>query len=100
TGTVLPAEPGPAGATGPAVAVTGDSPLADRLVDDIATVCSPFAPLQHYLAAVRRPSSTTVILAFDHCYVDAYSLAVIASDLVDDLSGTKVTQPVSFLDIR
>lgn len=101
-GVVVPDGPGPEGTTDPGTTDpgTGDSPLADRLVDDIATVCSPFAPLQHYLAAVQRPSSTTVILAFDHCYVDAYSLAVIASELVDDLSGTKVAQPMSFLDIR
>ncbi|MEE4022476.1 condensation protein [Gordonia sp. PKS22-38] len=79
---------------------TSPHTLTATCLTQIAAACTPFAPLGHYLAAVRRPMSTTVVLAFDHCFVDAYSLAVIASDLVDDLDGAAVDRPGSFLDIR
>lgn len=74
--------------------------LTAVILDGISATCSPTAPLRHYLAAVRRPSSTTVICAFDHCYVDAFSLAVIASDLAGGDADPSVATPVSFLDIR
>ncbi|AZG44842.1 condensation protein [Gordonia insulae] len=91
TVTPVPAAPPTGGAAGR---------LAEGLLAEIATACSPFTPLHHFFVAVRRPTSTTLIVAFDHCYVDAYSLAVIAADLADDLAGTPVAQPASYLDIR
>ncbi|MFW0784291.1 condensation protein [Gordonia sp. CPCC 206044] len=79
---------------------TETSPISDHLIDEIAANCSPFTPFGHVIAAVDRPSSTTLICAFDHCFVDAYSLAVIASDLVDDIARVPVPAPASFLAIR
>lgn len=72
----------------------------EHVVTAIARTCSPRASLRHYVAAVRRETSTTVILGFDHCYVDAYSLAVIAADFVDDLCHVDVRPPVSYLRVR
>lgn len=91
SGDEFTAAPGP-------VPTTGN--LTEQIIAGLDETCSPRAPLRHYVAAVRRVSSTTVILGFDHCFVDAYSLAVIAADFVADLHHVDVVAPVSYLEVR
>ncbi|MFE1593345.1 condensation domain-containing protein [Nocardia sp. NPDC058705] len=43
--------------------------------------CAPFAARAYLLAAIDRPHTSTIVCAFDHAYVDAYSIAVIIDDL-------------------
>ncbi|MGU3292216.1 condensation domain-containing protein [Williamsia sp. M5A3_1d] len=64
----------------------------------IADGCSALTPGSHVLAAVQGPSTTTVICAFDHCYVDAHSLAVIAEDVLSAYEGDALRTAGSFLD--
>lgn len=82
---------------GPAVSTL--SPTA-TVFADIASGCSPFEPLAHYITAIRTPSSTTLLCAFDHVYADAYSLAIIASNIVDGLGGRAIADADSYLDLR
>ncbi|MFW0795991.1 condensation protein [Gordonia sp. CPCC 205515] len=80
----------------------GVSTLAptDQVFAEIASGCSPFEPLGHHFAAIRTPSSTTLVCAFDHVYVDAYSLGIIASNIFDGLGGRPIAAADSFLDLR
>ncbi|MFD3745203.1 condensation domain-containing protein [Nocardia sp. NPDC058633] len=43
--------------------------------------CAPFAERAYLLAAIDRPHSSTIVCAFDHAHVDAYSIAIIIEDL-------------------
>lgn len=71
--------------------------FADGLMSQIAGVCNPLRPMPHYLAAVERPDSTTVILAFDHCYVDARALAVLGAETDELLAGRELGKAESGL---
>ncbi len=64
---------------------SGDGGPAPVLGGQIEQACSPLRPLSHYVASIHRARSTTLILGFDHCYVDAYSLAIIAREICADL---------------
>ncbi|MGJ0119134.1 condensation domain-containing protein [Williamsia sp. MIQD14] len=68
--------------------------LSEAIVDG----CSALTPGSHVLAAVEGPTTTTVICAFDHCYVDAHSLAVIAEDVLSGYEGEALRSAGSFLD--
>lgn len=65
----------------------GDDDAAAVMARAIEAGCSPTRPLSHQIASIHRSDTTTIILGFDHCYVDAYSLAIIAREIADDLSG-------------
>ncbi|MGW6621888.1 condensation domain-containing protein [Nocardia sp. NPDC055002] len=43
--------------------------------------CAPFAERAYLLAAIDRPHTSTIVCAFDHAHVDAYSIAIIIEDL-------------------
>ncbi|MEV0766641.1 condensation domain-containing protein [Nocardia salmonicida] len=43
--------------------------------------CAPFAGRAYLLAAIDRPQTSTIVCAFDHAHVDAYSIAIIIEDL-------------------
>ncbi|APE34353.1 hypothetical protein BOX37_10765 [Nocardia mangyaensis] len=43
--------------------------------------CAPFAERAYLLAAIDRPDTATIVCAFDHAHVDAYSIAVVIEDL-------------------
>ncbi|MGV9713495.1 condensation protein [Gordonia sp. NPDC003424] len=83
-------------------AAPGESTLSPsaRVFSEISSGCSPFESVSHYVAAIRTPSSTTVLCAFDHVYVDAYSLAIIASTIVDTFGRRRIGTADSFLDLR
>lgn len=69
--------------------------------DELATAvsgCTALAPASHVLAVVESADVSTVVCAFDHCYVDAHSLAVIAEDLVAAYAGDPLSAAGSFLD--
>ncbi len=69
--------------------------------DELATAvsgCTALAPASHVLAVVESACVSTVVCAFDHCYVDAHSLAVIAEDLVAAYAGDPLSAAGSFLD--
>ncbi|MEO9326816.1 condensation domain-containing protein [Gordonia aurantiaca] len=76
----------------------GAREFATRLADDIGETCDPFQPMPHYLAAVLRPSSTTLICGFDHCYVDARSLAVVANEICELIHGRALPAAPSGLE--
>ncbi|MFC6010651.1 condensation domain-containing protein [Nocardia lasii] len=50
-----------------------------RRHSDIA--CAPFAERSYLLAAIDRPHTATIVCAFDHAHVDAYSIAIVIEDL-------------------
>ncbi|GAA1455699.1 condensation domain-containing protein [Williamsia maris] len=60
--------------------------------------CTALSPASHVLAALEHGDTTTIICAFDHCYVDAHSLAVIAEDLTDAYRGEALRPAGSFLE--
>ncbi|GAA2068933.1 condensation domain-containing protein [Williamsia deligens] len=60
--------------------------------------CSAARPASHVLAALEVGDTVTVVCAFDHCYVDAHSLAVIAEDVVAAYRGDPLVAAGSFLD--
>lgn len=43
--------------------------------------CAPFAERAYLLAAIDRPDTATIVCAFDHAHVDAYSIAIVIEDL-------------------
>lgn len=43
--------------------------------------CASFAERAYLLAAIDRPHTSTIVCAFDHAHVDAYSMAIIIEDL-------------------
>lgn len=65
----------------------------------IEAACDPMEPIGHYFAAVLRPESTTVICAFDHAYVDARSLTVLAGDIVDSVQRKPLGPASSGLEL-
>lgn len=76
--------------------IDADTGMA-ALESAINATCTPFEAFPHFFAAVRHEHSTTVVCAFDHCYVDALSLAIIAEDLLDHFRGIEVPAAGSFL---
>ncbi|KQR97265.1 hypothetical protein ASG12_15020 [Williamsia sp. Leaf354] len=60
--------------------------------------CTALTPGSHVLAAIEGRTTTTVICGFDHCYVDAHSLAVIAEDVLSAYEGQAPRSAGSFLD--
>ena len=60
--------------------------------------CTAMSPASHVLAALEHDDTTTIVCAFDHCYVDAHSLAVIAEDLTGAYRGETLRPAGSFLD--
>ncbi|GAB99059.1 hypothetical protein GONAM_06_01690 [Gordonia namibiensis NBRC 108229] len=64
--------------------------FAVKLIESISATCNPFEPMPHFLAAVTRPGGTTLICAFDHCYVDARSLAVVSTEICELLAGREL----------
>jgi hypothetical protein len=72
--------------------------FASRLTEYIGATCNPFEPMPHFLAAVTRPGGTTLICAFDHCYVDARSLAVVAAEICELVAGRGPAPAESGLD--
>ncbi|OZG26932.1 condensation protein [Williamsia sp. 1138] len=63
----------------------------------IDTTCTPFQPYPHFFATVEHRESTTVVCAFDHCFVDAISVAIVAEDLLHHFRGIAVPAAGSFL---
>ncbi|MEV6655884.1 condensation domain-containing protein [Nocardia fluminea] len=43
--------------------------------------CAPFAERAYLLAAIDRAHTSTIVCAFDHAHVDAYSIAIVIEDL-------------------
>ncbi|MFT4394476.1 condensation protein [Gordonia lacunae] len=76
----------------------GPAAFAAALAERITATCNPFEPLPHFLAAVRRASSTTLICGFDHCYVDARSMALLSSEICELLAGAALAPAESGLD--
>ncbi|MCX2754267.1 MULTISPECIES: condensation protein [unclassified Gordonia (in: high G+C Gram-positive bacteria)] len=76
----------------------GPAGFAADLAGRITATCNPFEPVPHFLAAVRRASSTTVVCGFDHCYVDARSMALLSSEICDLLAGAALAPAESGLD--
>ena len=74
--------------------------FAARLIEHIGATCNPFEPMPHFLAAVIRPGGTTLVCAFDHCYVDARSLAVVSTEICELLAGRGLAPAESGLDAR
>ncbi|MBD0861837.1 condensation protein [Gordonia sp. zg691] len=72
--------------------------FAAKLTADITATCNPFEPMPHYLAAVIRPASTTLVCGFDHCYVDARSLALLSNEICELLGGRGLAPAASGLD--
>ncbi|MFE0747753.1 condensation protein [Gordonia sp. NPDC058843] len=72
--------------------------FASALSARITATCNPFEPMPHFLAAVRRSSSTTVVCGFDHCYVDARSMALLSSEICELLAGAALAPAESGLD--
>lgn len=72
--------------------------LTELVMDRIEASCNPCEPVSHFFAAVSRSQSTTVICAFDHVYVDARSLTVVATDIADVVDGQMMSPPASGLD--
>ncbi|GGF31387.1 condensation domain-containing protein [Williamsia phyllosphaerae] len=76
-----------------------DAAAAKELISStIVEGCTASAPASHVLAALEHADTTTIVCAFDHCYVDAHSLAVIAEDFVDAYHGKDLRPAGSFLD--
>ncbi|MGZ8179312.1 condensation domain-containing protein [Williamsia sp. SKLECPSW1] len=71
--------------------------VRDELASAVAG-CTASTPATHVLAVVEGDDVSTVICAFDHCYVDAHSLAVIAEDVVTAYEGSPLPAAGSFLD--
>lgn len=71
--------------------------IRDELAAAVAG-CSALSPASHVLAVIESTDICTVVCAFDHCYVDAHSLAVIAEDLVTAYAGDPLPAAGSFLD--
>ncbi|WP_238422273.1 condensation protein [Gordonia sp. 'Campus'] len=65
----------------------GPRAFAERLSGSITATCDPFEPMPHFLAAVLRSSTTTLVCGFDHCYVDARSLALLSGEICELLAG-------------
>ncbi|GAC52635.1 condensation domain-containing protein [Gordonia amicalis] len=74
------------------------SAFVSRLAGYIGATCNPFEPMPHFLAAVTRPGGTTLVCAFDHCYVDARSLAVVSTEICELLAGRAPAPAESGLD--
>lgn len=58
-----------------------DAVLRDRLRLALDEACHPFGSPAYLLAAVDREDASTIICGFDHCHVDAYSIAIVIDDL-------------------
>ncbi|MBE7160404.1 MAG: hypothetical protein INR72_04080 [Williamsia herbipolensis] len=71
--------------------------IRDELAEAVAG-CTALSPASHVLAVVEHGDTCTVVCAFDHCYVDAHSLAVVAEDLVAAYGGEALPPAGSFLD--
>lgn len=76
----------------------GPAEFAAALSERITATCDPFQPMPHFLAAVRRASSTTLVCGFDHCYVDARSMALLSSEICELLAGGALAPAESGLD--
>nr|WP_064569487.1 condensation protein [Gordonia sp. LAM0048] len=76
----------------------GPATFAAALAERITATCNPFEPMPHFLAAVRRSSSTTLVCGFDHCYVDARSMALLSSEICELLAGAAPAPAESGLD--
>lgn len=74
-----------------------DAEMTELVLARIAMACNPTKPLSHFFAAVLRPDTTTVICAFDHVYVDARSLTVLAADISDVVAGRQLSSAGSGL---
>ncbi|MGC4935544.1 condensation protein [Gordonia sp. DT30] len=77
---------------------TSATAFTDEVMGRVAMVCNPLRPLDHFFSAVARSDSTTVICAFDHAYVDARSLTVLAGDISDILADRPLRTADSGLD--
>lgn len=60
--------------------------------------CSPFARPPHKLCFIDAPEAPTVILAADHCHVDAWSLPLLAHDFLAALEAEKQGMPLQETD--
>ncbi|SIR81208.1 condensation domain-containing protein [Williamsia sterculiae] len=69
-----------------------------RIGDAVIGGCSALTPGSHLLAAVDHGATSTVVCAFDHCYIDAHSLAVIVEDVRTACAGDPLTAAGGFLD--
>ncbi|WP_267617804.1 condensation domain-containing protein [Gordonia bronchialis] len=90
------ADPGTAG--GPATGQL-EAEFSESIMAEITAVCCPLRPAAHYVAAISRPHSTTLLYAFDHCYIDARSLAVLAAELSAVIAGRQLGAPTSGLAV-
>ncbi|MEH3154846.1 MAG: condensation domain-containing protein [Gordonia paraffinivorans] len=80
-----------------AVHTVDERAIRDELVQAVAG-CTALTPASHVLAVIESAEVSTVVCAFDHCYVDAHSLAVIAEDLVAAYTGDPLPGAGSYLD--
>ncbi|MFF2084461.1 condensation domain-containing protein [Nocardia sp. NPDC058176] len=55
--------------------------LRDTLWRHCNDRCAPFAERAYLLAAIDRPDTATIVCAFDHAHVDAYSIAIVIEEL-------------------
>lgn len=79
------------------VATTDADVCKQLLYSTIFDGCSATAPASHVFAAIEHGGGTTVVCAFDHCYVDAHSLPVIAEDLTSAYRHETLRPAGSFL---
>ncbi|MEH3154853.1 MAG: condensation domain-containing protein [Gordonia paraffinivorans] len=60
-------------------ATTADASTALRRL--LADACAPLGEPDHLFAAIDRLDRSTILCAFDHAHVDAWSIAVVVDDL-------------------
>ncbi|MDO3648371.1 condensation domain-containing protein [Nocardia mangyaensis] len=65
----------------PGAAHRSSAALRDTLWRHCNDRCAPFAERAYLFAAIDRPDTATIVCAFDHAHVDAYSIAIVIEDL-------------------
>lgn len=82
------------------VAVTTSTRAREVLRSASREGCEPFSAPAFTFAAIDRSDTSTVVAAFDHAHVDAYSLAVVIDEIRRVYLGNTVDdpEPGSFVD--
>ncbi|GAC69776.1 condensation domain-containing protein [Gordonia soli] len=65
----------------PPLRLDSGAALRQRLWSDFDAACGPFGFPAYLPAAISRPDRSTLICAFDHSHVDAWSISIIIDDL-------------------
>jgi hypothetical protein len=84
-----------------------DPPIATTTADDasdtvrrlLTGACAPLGDPDHCLVAIDRHDRSTIICAFDHAHVDAWSIAVVVDDMRVLYDGFR-SEPGAFLPAR